>query len=338
MSSVQSTARTGFKTQRKDGSILETLGFEDLSDAIAHHNSRPAYLLKRSEQALTAMYLARCRAGKVRLTYSQLLVLCALDSSPHIHQAVAARMAGMDEPTTALVTGSLDKSGFVNRRASSEDRRQRILQITARGKAVKSAALNHLADATGEFLSPLSAEERRQLIVLLHKISTNPKSLAPPLCDREGQSVASPDYLPVKTLPAFLIGRCLQIAVSVVGPAVATFGLSIPQYVTLSVLASFEDCDLGRLSRLLGAARSSLAHILTALESRSLVSMRRPQARSLMIDLTPAGLDLLLQVRPAAEEANDVILGNLSVSDRKRFTSLLGRVLKGHDKLMSASE
>src|SRR5262245_55053821 len=80
-------------------SFAQLLGYGGVDGAIEHHNSRPAYLLKRAEQTLTGMYLERCRARELRLSLSQLFLLCAIESEPGSHQAAAARMAGMDTPT-----------------------------------------------------------------------------------------------------------------------------------------------------------------------------------------------------------------------------------------------
>lgn len=328
--------KTRFGKRALATSFAESLGYGSAAHAVDHHNSGPAYLLKRSEQTLTAMYLERCRSAGLRLTFSQLQLLSAIDAFPGLHQAIAARMTGMDAPTTALVTRSLVEAGLVDRENSSADRRHRILESTDTGRVVKKAALEHLGAAVMAFLAPLSATRRCRLIDLLLKISTNPSSLAPPLCDRDGRQIASPAYLPVKVLPAFLISRCLQVAVSLVGPAVAPFGLSIRQYVALFVLATFEECDLAMLSRALGATRSSLAHILPALKARSLVSInqREQQSRSVAIAPTPAGFQLLLRARPAAENANSKILSNLDRSEAKDFTSILADVLGRHGKLM----
>lgn len=318
-------------------SFAQSLGYDGIADAIRHHNSRPAYLLKRSEQTLTAMYLERCRSHGLRLTISQLLLLCAVDAEPRAHQAIAARMTGMDTPTTALVIRGLIKRGLAEREGSSEDRRRLILAVTPAGRSAKSRALQQLAAAVKLFLEPVDAADQRHLLDLLLRVSTNPDSLAPPLCDRDGERIPAPDFLPEEVLPAYLISRCLQVAVSLVRPAVSAFGLSISQYVALTILSTFEECNLATLSRALGAERSSLSHILSALERRSLIRVRRrgQPPQSLAITPTQAGFEHLLLARPAAEDANARILSSLDRTEADDFNRILPEVLKFHGKLMT---
>lgn len=319
-------------------SFAELLGYGGVAGAIEHHNSRAAYLLKRAEQTLTAMYTERCRSSGLRLTISQLLLLCAVDAVPGAHQALAARMTGMDTPTATLVIRGLVKRGLMDRESSSEDRRRRVLAVTQAGRSVELEALQQLAAAAAAFFAPIGNADQRRLLDLFGMASTSPASLAPPLCDREGERVTLPDYLPKKVLPAYLISRCLQVAASLAGPAVSAFGLSISQYVTLMVLATFEECNLATLGRALGAERSSLSLILPALEKRSLIRVdhRGQRPRSLTISPTRAGFELLLQARPAAEDANMRILSGLDSVEAEDFTRLLSEVLGHHGKLMKA--
>lgn len=318
-------------------SFAQLLGYGGVTGAIAHHNSRPAYLLKRSEQTLTALYLDRCRSHGLRLTISQLLLLCAVDAVPGAHQAVAARLTGIDTPTTTLVIGALVKRGLVNRERCGDDRRRRILSITQAGRSLKDRALQQLATATAAFLEPIDMTDRRRLLELLLRISTNPASLAPPLCDRNGRPTSVPDYLPEEVMPAYQVGRCLQVAASLVGPAVEAFGLSTSQYVTLTILATLEECNLVTLGQALGAERSSLSLILPALEARALIRVHRrgQPPRSLTIAPTQAGFDLLLEARPAAEEANMRVLSDLDRNEAKDFTRIMQDVLGHYGKLMA---
>lgn len=315
-------------------SFIKALGYGDTIRAVRRHTSRPAYLLKRSEQTLTSMYFEKSRIARSRLTFSQLLLLCAIDAAPGAHQAVVARMAGIDKPTTTVVIRSLVRKGLVDRKSSHQDRRHRILTATAAGRAERRASLRRLAAAQETFLEPIKKRDRQKLLKSLIAISGNPHAGPAPLCDRGGQLITAPDYLPREVLIAFLISRCLQIAVSLVAPALAPFGLSIGQYVSLFVLVTFGECNLAALSRTLGRERSSLSLILPALEARSLASIHQQQ-RSLTITLTQAGFELFLQARPAAEKANAQILSGLDLNEAQDFTRILKDALKHHGKLMT---
>lgn len=314
-------------------SSAKVSGNEHAAEMVRIHTNRAGYLLKRSEQTLTSIYFDKNRTTRNKLTFSQLILLCAIDAAPGSHQAVTARMTGMDTPTTTVVTKSLVKHGLIDRTHSQQDRRHRLLIITAAGKAARKAAYKHLAEAQEKFLKPIKKRDQQRLLELLLSISSNPNASAPPLCNRYGQSITTPDYLQSEVLIAFLISRCLQIAISIVTPALVPFGLSIGQYVTLFVLTTFEECNLAALSRSLGRERTSLSLILTALEDRSLINIRQ-RGRSLAISPTKAGNKLFLQARIKAEIANEQILSGLSHNEVMDFTRILKETLRYHNKLM----
>ena len=300
---------------------------------IASHNFTPAHLLKRTEQTLNAAYLARCRSDGLRLTLPQLLYLCAAWASPGGHQAAIARLVGMDTPTGALVAGALERKDWVERRESESDRRRKIVTVTKGGEAVRTRGLAHLAAATGELFGPAAPSDRLVLHTLLAKIAAHRTASPPPLLDLEGQSVAAPDFLPPQLVPGFLVGRCLQVAVALVAPALEPFDLTIRQYVVLTLLAILGPCSLRLLTEAMGSERSSLAIVLPRLEERGLIDVQK-ERRSVVITLTACGRKLLAQAGPAAEAANESIAAELNDAERAAFTETLGNVLGHHGKLL----
>ena len=304
----------------------------DRRAAFAAHIYSPAHLIARADQIVNAGYLERCRSGGLQLTLPQLLYLCAVSANPGGHQAAAARMVGMDTPTGALVISALERKGFVERRESEADKRRKKVYITEKGGIAQARGIVHFASATHDFMAPISPADRLRLRAILEIIAAHRGASPPSLCNADGESVVVPAHLPPEVLPGYLLGRCLQIAVALVAPALAPFDLTIRQYVMLAMVSILGPCNLASLTHAMGSERSSLAIILPALEERGLVNVDRGPDRSLTIMLTQNGRALLARARPAAETANERVAINLTGAERKTFTRTLGGMLERHGK------
>ncbi|MEL1251156.1 MarR family winged helix-turn-helix transcriptional regulator [Aurantiacibacter gilvus] len=298
----------------------------DLADrhkAIDAHIHSPAHLIARADQMVNAGYLQRCRADRLKLTLPQLLYLCAVAANPGGHQAAAARMVGMDTPTGALVISALERRGLVERRQCDTDKRRKQVYCTDEGDTARARGLAIFATATRNFMEPASRSDRQELQRILEKIAAHEEATPPPLCNADGKPITVPGYLPADVLLGYLFGRCLQLAVALVAPALAPFDLTIRQYVVLAMLDIAGPCNMTLLNRVMGSERSAMAIVLPTLEGRGLVSIHRETDRSLSIALTESGRLLLAQARPEAEAANRRIASGLSDTERLHFTETL---------------
>ena len=320
------------------GNSSTQLYLPDRHEAFDTHIYSPAHLIARADQLLTAAYLQRCRSGQLKLTLPQLLYLYAVCANPGGHQAAVARMGGMDTPTGSLVISALERKGLVARRRSKIDMRRKTVEITKQGTAARDKGSSFLALATSDVLAPLTQGERDGLQATLKNIAAHPDASPPALCNAVDEPVAVPDYLPQGVLTGYLLGRCLQIAVALVSPALAPLQLTIRQYVVLALLGVLGPCNLAMLTHTMGAERSSLAVILPSLEKRKLIDVQRENARSLNIGLTRAGLELLGRARPDAEAANKRIASNLAQTERLVFTRALARILDHHGQLLDFTD
>lgn len=94
-------------------------------------------------------------------------VLCALDTAPVRTQAALAEAIGADKTRIIRTLDDLQDRGYIERQADPEDRRVRLLAITASGRAVKDAAQAEIQRGEERWLGALSAQERRTFLRVL---------------------------------------------------------------------------------------------------------------------------------------------------------------------------
>lgn len=98
-------------------------------------------------------------------------VLCALDRSPVRTQAALAEAIGADKTRIIATLDELQQRGHIERRPDPDDRRVRLLEITAAGRAIKDAVQSDIQRSEGERLAELSAEERAVFLRVLTRLS-----------------------------------------------------------------------------------------------------------------------------------------------------------------------
>jgi MarR family 2-MHQ and catechol resistance regulon transcriptional repressor len=88
---------------------------------------------------------------------------------PTTQRDIAAGI-GQHPAGVSRLIDDLEKEGFVRRRRDDQDRRRALVEATARGKTMWTAAEPLVAASLKETLSPLAIEEQRQLRKLLRKL------------------------------------------------------------------------------------------------------------------------------------------------------------------------
>ncbi|MEQ8698411.1 MAG: MarR family winged helix-turn-helix transcriptional regulator [Bauldia litoralis] len=134
-------------------------------------------------------------------------------------------------------------------------------------------------------------------------------------------------------MPGHLLRRCQQIAVGIFLQECGAADLTPLQYAVLRALETHGELDQNRLGGTTALDRTTVSTVVGKLERRGLVARRRSRAdrRHNAITLTPAGAALLARVQPAAEAAQDRILGPLPAADRKVFLACLKRIADGNN-------
>ncbi|KAA5610643.1 MarR family transcriptional regulator [Rhodovastum atsumiense] len=129
----------------------------------------PGHLLRRCHQISVAIFLDECQAFD--LTPLQFSVLAALSSYGALDKATLSRVAALDRTTVSVVLKNLQERGFVASRASDQDRRATLNDITEDGLATLRAAQSDVVRAQERMLAPLNEDERVEFLRLLAKMA-----------------------------------------------------------------------------------------------------------------------------------------------------------------------
>lgn len=108
---------------------------------------------------------------KLGLTYTQYIVMMVMWESVSISSRDLATKVHLDYGTLTPVLKKLESTGYITRKRDPEDERLLILDLTAKGEAVKDAALKIppcIASCVG-----LNEEEFKMLYILTYKALNN---------------------------------------------------------------------------------------------------------------------------------------------------------------------
>ena len=152
------------KRDRKAGLDLEAL---------------PGHYIRRLQQIAVAIFLQE--TGKHGITPVQYAALHKIGIAPGIDQRTLARAIGLDTSTVAGVVDRLEARGLMQRSASPEDRRVRLLGLTGVGQDLLSAIEPDMLKAQERILAPLPASERAEFMRMLRALvaANNELSRAP---------------------------------------------------------------------------------------------------------------------------------------------------------------
>ena len=139
----------------------------------------PGHLLRRCHQISVALFHDECAGFDI--TPLQFAVLTVLKVHGAKDQASIGGLAALDRTTVAVVVQKLEDRDLVRRMQSDQDRRAKIVSITAAGLTLLSEVSKAVARVEGRTLAPLSEGEAREFTRLLRKLAegNNTHSRAP---------------------------------------------------------------------------------------------------------------------------------------------------------------
>jgi DNA-binding MarR family transcriptional regulator len=149
------------------------------ADASVDLDDLPGHAIRRLHQIAVAIFLQETESSG--LTPVQYAALQAVADHPGVDQRTLARSIGLDTSTLAGVIDRLEARGLLQRNASPDDRRVRLLTPTADGRALLVAVVPAMLRAQQRILEPLPAAQRREFMRMLRKLVTanNELSRAP---------------------------------------------------------------------------------------------------------------------------------------------------------------
>jgi DNA-binding MarR family transcriptional regulator len=128
----------------------------------------PGFLCRRALQVCEA-YFVDCTAA-LNLTPRQYSVLFIVKRHPGLSQAAFARIFGLDPATCAVIMKNLAARGLLDRKISSQDRRERLYSLTTAGEQALRAAKPLVDKSERMVLRGLSRTQIRELVGRLQAI------------------------------------------------------------------------------------------------------------------------------------------------------------------------
>jgi DNA-binding MarR family transcriptional regulator len=124
--------------------------------------------LRRTARSVTRMYNRELRSQRIEVT--QFTLLMALNVAGEISQGRLARLLALDSTTLTRMLELLKKRGWIQEK-EGEDRRFRLLRLTAAGRAKYEQSLPHWQRAQDRMESALGEDTVKQLKELLTQVS-----------------------------------------------------------------------------------------------------------------------------------------------------------------------
>ncbi|MFT5217872.1 MAG: DNA-binding MarR family transcriptional regulator [Planctomycetota bacterium] len=142
------------------------------------------------------------------------------------------------------------------------------------------------------------------------------------------------------SMPGHLLRRCQQIAVAIFLEECQRFALTPLQFAVLDSLMQSGEQDQVTLGGAVALDRSSTSLVIAKLEKLGLLH-RRPSTsdkRARKVQISAAGAELLNQVLPMVESAQQRILAPLNPPESKQLLALLEKLAEGNNALSRAPE
>jgi DNA-binding MarR family transcriptional regulator len=108
------------------------------------------------------------------------VVLKALAGSPPLTQLALGQQLGLDKTAVTAVLDALEAQGWVTRLPAPGDRRARIAEVTAAGRAWVERVAREVEAAEADVLADLSPDQREQLRQLLASLAFGRSASAHP--------------------------------------------------------------------------------------------------------------------------------------------------------------
>lgn len=129
---------------------------------------RLGFLLRRAHQISVSLFIDETSKHDAT-TSTQYSILVILRSCEGLDQIGLSKKVGLDRSTTGLVIKKLEAEGLIVRMDDPQDRRRKIIVLTARGERKIERLKEPAARAQHIALSAFEADEAEQFLLLLNK-------------------------------------------------------------------------------------------------------------------------------------------------------------------------
>jgi DNA-binding MarR family transcriptional regulator len=131
-------------------------------------HEKPGHLIRRAQQIAVALFMEEC--AELDLTPVQYAALVAVREHPGIDATRLSALIAFDRSTLGNVLERLEARKLIQRYASPEDKRVKLLRTTPSGAALITRAKACVLRAQERILEPLKPRERETLIALLEQL------------------------------------------------------------------------------------------------------------------------------------------------------------------------
>lgn len=141
-------------------------------------HQRPAHLARRFNQLCQALIAEALE--EEGLANTEYPALATLAEEPGIDQRRLAEAIGIDRNSASQLVEALERRGLIARDVDPQDRRARVLHLTAEGRAARDRTRPRMLQANDRVLEPLAPWEREAFLALLVRIVDHHERLARP--------------------------------------------------------------------------------------------------------------------------------------------------------------
>ena len=134
---------------------------------------------------------------------------------------------------------------------------------------------------------------------------------------------------------AALLPRLIGAQQRLMAHDLASYGLTFPQFITISALEQFEgECRMGPLAAAAMQSAASMTGIVDRLLERGMVERERhpEDRRAVVVRLTDKGRELLAEVKESRRQQGLLLLASLAPEDRQRMREVLVRMVETMEK------
>ena len=128
----------------------------------------PGHLVRRAHQLAVALFMEETAAFDV--TPVQFAILNALIDIPGEDQVTLATRVAFDAATSGSVIGRLEARGWIRREVDPNDKRRKLLWVTAEGDEAVLRMKPGVARVQQRLLAPLSEPDQAQFVNLLAQL------------------------------------------------------------------------------------------------------------------------------------------------------------------------
>lgn len=130
--------------------------------------TKPGYLFRRMQQIAVSIFVEECK--DFDLTPVQYAALVAIRTHPGIDATRLSAVIAFDRSTLGSVLERLEAKGLIERSAGAEDKRVKLLFLTAGGAALLQRIMAAVDRAQDRILAPLKPADRKTLMALLAQL------------------------------------------------------------------------------------------------------------------------------------------------------------------------